>query len=106
MQRPVILNVAGEIGQVLASVSEDGKGLLNLIAETLNAERPVTLDFADIDQVTASFLSASIGKLYDQFDEPFLEKNLKCINLTPAGETLLRSIQEMSGDYMKNYQPA
>ena len=104
MHKPVVFNVAGEIGQVMASVSKDGQELRDLITKTLNAEKPVTLDFIDIDQVTTSFLSASIGTLYDQFDVSFLEENLKCINLPPAGETLLRSALEMSGSYMKSHQ--
>ena len=104
MQKPVVFNVAGEIGQIMASVSQDGEELGELIQKTLKAERPVTLDFSDIDQITVSFLNASIGKLYHQFDVSFLERNLRCINLTPAGETLLRSIREMSGSYIRNPQ--
>ena len=104
MHKPVVFNVAGEIGQIMASVSRDGEELGELIRKTLKAERPVTLDFADIDQITASFLNASIGRLYHQFDGSFLERNLQCINLTPAGESLLRSIREMSGSYIRNPQ--
>jgi hypothetical protein len=102
LQKPVVLNVAGEIGQVMASVSRDGEELQELISKTLHAERPVTLDFIDIDQVTASFLNAVIGTLYHKFDAAFLERYLKFVNLTPAGETLLRSVQEMTGNFAKN----
>lgn len=103
MHKPVVFNVAGEIGQLIASVAQDGEELRQLITKTLKTEKPVILDFADIDQITLSFLNAGIGMLYDLFDVSFLEKNLKCINLTPSGETLLRSVKEMSGNYLKNH---
>ena len=104
MQKPVVFNVAGEIGQVMASVSEDGEELQELIAKTLDTDRPVTLDFIDIDLVTASFLNAMFGKLYHQFDAAFLERYLKFVNLTPAGESILRSVQDMAGNLMNNPQ--
>jgi hypothetical protein len=102
MEEPVVLNVAGEIGQFIASAPQDGDELRELIMNTLNRKKPVTLDFISIDLVTAPFLNASIGPLYSQYDLAFLEKYLKFVNLTPVGETILRSVQDLAGNIMQN----
>ena len=102
MKKKVVINVAGQIGQIMASVSHDGETLHRLITEALQEKRLVILDFTDIDLVTSSFLNASIGQLYNQYDQLFLDKYLKFENLKPVEEATLKRVQEWAQNYFKN----
>jgi hypothetical protein len=102
MKKKVVINVAGHIGQIIASVSHDGEMVYQLITEALQEKRLVILDFSDIDLVTSSFLTASISQLYNKYDQVFLDKYLKFENLKPVGETTLKMVQEWAQGYFKN----
>jgi hypothetical protein len=93
MEQQVIINVAGRIGQIIASMAYDGELLYQFIREALNSKRTVTLDFEDIDLVSFSFLNACIGRLYNQYDRQFLAENLRIENLNPGGEATLKRMQ-------------
>jgi len=56
---------------------EDGASLFNKLSVQLKSGAALLLDFAGVLTLTSSFLSASVGKLYGQFDPEDLDKRLK-----------------------------
>lgn len=49
----------------------------------------VEVDFSDIQMVVSSFLNASIGKLYGDFDDNLIDTNLKIMGLSDDDMELL-----------------
>lgn len=59
-----MITVKNIIGKSIAVLSSDGLKLYNAIVEDLAQKKNVIIDFDGLDQITSSFLNASIGKIW------------------------------------------
>lgn len=59
-----MITVKNIIGKSIAVLSSDGLKLYNAIVEDLAQKKTIVIDFEGLDQVTSSFLNASIGKIW------------------------------------------
>lgn len=100
-KKNIKINVVEQIGQIMARITHDGENLHNIIVQSLEEKRKVTLDFSEIDMVTSSFLNACIGQLYSKYDSEFIEKNLIVVNLKPESEATLKRVQDWAKNYFK-----
>lgn len=59
-----MIKVKNIIGKSIAVLSSDGLKLYNAIVEDLAEKKTILIDFEGLDQITSSFLNASIGKIW------------------------------------------
>jgi hypothetical protein len=69
------------------------------LAPALRAGEPVELDFAGVTVVAAGFVNSAIGQLLKDFQVNDLRRLLTLVNLTPAGESVLRQVIENAKRY-------
>jgi hypothetical protein len=103
--RLVVRDIIGEFAITL----EDGRRVYDLIAPALRAGQAVELDFAGVTVFAAGFFNSAIGQLLEEFQENDLRRLLIPVNLTPAGESVLRQVMENAKRYYsapKDYREA
>lgn len=90
-EKAVTIKVKDICGEHCVGV-EDGESLLKHICLILKSGSKVVLDFADILTITSSFLNAAIGRLFGQFKESDVEKNISYDNLDASDKQLIQLV--------------
>ena len=100
-----IIKVFEIIGMKDIGFSESGKILFKNIMTKFydsSSNDRIVLDFSKIKIVTYSFLSFSVGYLYNNYDSEFLNKNLTIINMQNEDKKLLKKVISEAKKEFKN----
>ena len=96
------ISILESVGGSAAVSSEDGDLLFDKISNALNNKIVVMLDFNNLELITSTFLNASIGQLYSEFDSDYLNAHLKLINISEDDLALLKKVIQRAKEYFKN----
>ena len=98
--KQLTINIYNEVGR-FASSAEDGERVFRRINKALQNDVVVTLDFQNVEIVTASFLNTAVGHLYSK-DYPidFLS-HIKYINIDDVDLKLVNRVLERAKEYFK-----
>ena len=80
----------------------DGKRLFSKIDQGLQSGAIVTLDFANIDIVIASFLHVAVGNLYKCHTPDIIKSNLKFSNIEEVDLRLTKKVMERANQLFGN----
>ncbi len=78
---------------------ESAAEVFKMIINALKSGKIVSLDFQDILTITSSFLNAAIGKLYKEFKEEIIEKNISFNNLDENDIQLVNLVKRNAIDH-------
>lgn len=76
-----ILRITQVVGSNVCVSIEDGTRLHDAILAAFSTNRPVALSFEGVARLTTAFLNASVGQLYNEFEEDDVRRRL----LPPVG---------------------
>ena len=97
--KEITINIFEHIGGNAAVSSEDGEALFFRIQKSLKNDIKVVLDFNNIELITSTFLNASVGQLYSEYNSPFLREYLKVKNMAKEDMALLKKVVDRAKDY-------
>lgn len=98
----LFLLVTEVINEENAISYEDGDILFKRISEVLELKGQIEIDFSKIEILTSTFLTASIGQLYERYPEDFIDNNLRITKLKEEYENLLSKVILVSKEYINN----
>lgn len=93
--RLAVCDIVGEYAMTL----EDGQNVYDRIAPLLRSGQAVEVDFAGVTIFASGFFNAALGQLLKDFKADDLRRLITPINLTPAGESVLRQVIENAKRY-------
>lgn len=79
--------------------SAQGAALYDQLKAGLDAHEAVELDFADVSILIASFLNASLAKLYGDFPQDVIAKLVSFRNVTPAHVNVIQAVVDNAKRY-------
>ena len=89
------------VGSSLCAASDDGRKVYEYINTVLEADQVVTLSFRNVTTLTAAFLSASIGHLYETFSDEQIQLLLKVEDMEQDDLALLNRVINTAKLYFK-----
>jgi len=102
MKKSITINVLEVTGSPLCVASDDGQRVYDRIAGALGEERSVTVSFRNVSSLTAAFLNAAIGQLYDTVSEDKIRAMLKVKDMQPDDLALLKRVVDTAKQYFKD----
>lgn len=87
-----MISVKNIIGKSIAVLSSDGLKLYNAIIEDLAQKKNVIIDFDGLDQITSSFLNASLGKIW--MNAPELAESVKFMGASSSLNQRIELVKE------------
>lgn len=107
------VNVKEVIGSKLATSSDKGLLLYEILVEKVSNNEPVTVDFSDIKTVIPSFTNKAFGKLFDvinlteykdliRYNDDINKIFMDCINYSIENSTTKR--EQYKAEMNKMYQ--
>jgi hypothetical protein len=85
-----------------AITSDDGNILFEKIFNVIKFKGKVELDFSEITSITATFLTSSVGQLYEHFSDDVISSSLKITNLKDEYQEILSYVIIRSKEYKQN----
>ena len=96
------ISVMEQVKGKAAVATEDGDSLFKVVSDLMDRDVCVTLDFAQIEMMTSTFLNAAIGQLYGKYKSPFLQAHLDVASLSVEDTELLKRVIERAKQYFKD----
>ena len=81
---------------------EDGNILFEKISNVIKNKGLVELDFSGIKSLTTTFLTASIGQLYEQYSDDIIDRTLTYKNLNDDYKEILHEVITRSKEFKNN----
>ncbi|MBN1181134.1 MAG: STAS-like domain-containing protein [Bacteroidales bacterium] len=81
---------------------EDGNRLYRKIYSVIKSKKIIRVDFSEIDFVTAPFLNAAFGQLYEHFTESEINDHLIITNLNESAKQLLDDVVLRAKEFYSN----
>lgn len=96
----VVLDI---IGHPRAMREVDGKKIYDLMAPALKEGKKVILDFRGLGKLTWSFITKSIGQLYQEgFSDEEIDAQLSLTNIEPDQVEFIQEVVETKKAYLKD----
>jgi len=90
------------IGSPFCVASDDGQKVHDRLVAALREGVCVTVSFQNVTCLTAAFLNAAVGQLYDSFSADAIRAKLKVKDLAPEDRALLKRVVETAKAYFKD----
>jgi len=85
-----------------ASTQEDGQQVFEIIHKYLKDDKCVAIIFTNIETLTATFLNAAIGQLYNEFTSDYVKNHITLINIQPDDLQTLKKVTTNAKMYFQN----
>lgn len=95
-------NILIKIKGPLCVSSEDGQRIYDKIINILNNGKIVHLSFKKVKLLTPTFLNSSIGPLYGEFSEDYINNNIFIQDINEKDTELLKRVTDNAKIYFKN----
>ena len=92
--QPSAIQVFNIIGSPYAVDAQDGETIFESIKKYFDNNRTVKLSFLNIELSTTSFLNTAIGKLYESFDDSYIEKHLVIVDIDNVTKEQIEKVKE------------
>lgn len=73
---------------------KDAERLYSLIVDSVNKSQTIMVSFEDVDRLNLSFLSASLGRLYINFDHNKIDRLVKIGDCTIRHSKMIKKVIE------------
>lgn len=90
------------IDSEIAVSTEDGNKVFEQINLAFLKKENVDLDFQGINILITAFLNSAIGRLYENYNSDFLNKNLKLTNVALEDRVLFKKVVVRAQEYFSN----
>ena len=100
--KKILISVYECIGESSAISTEEGDNLYQRIEKALDKDISVQVSFQNIQLITAAFLNAAIGQLYNKYKSDQLNEKLEILDLEPTDMEILKRVISVAKKYFEN----
>lgn len=96
------MKVIDIINNSLAVSSGEGEKVFSIVADCIDKDEIIELDFSGIDVMTTAFLNSAIGQLYSKFNSDQLNKYLRIVFIDDSDKKLVHKVIKRAKEYFAN----